>query len=88
MHQQGLQRVADARPRGLAVDEQADGGIDVGGAVHVEMADALVVLDHRHPRMLGDEADQAFAAARDGQVDQVGKLQQFQHMLARGVSHQ
>ena len=29
----------------------------------------LVVLDHRHARMLGDEADQAFAAARNRQVD-------------------
>jgi len=33
------------------------------------VADALVVLEHRDARMLGDEADQTFAAARDDQID-------------------
>ena len=43
--------------------------VEIGGGVDVEVADALVVLDHRHARVLGDEADQALAAARDRQVD-------------------
>ena len=50
------------------------------------MTDTLVVLDHRHPRMLGNETDQAFATARNRQVDQLMQLQQFQHRLAAQVS--
>lgn len=38
--------------------------------------------------MLGDETDQPLATARDRQVDQVGQLQQFQHVLAGGVLYQ
>ena len=95
MHQQRLQRVAHAGARGLAVDQQVQRQVEVGGAVHVQVADALVVLDHRHARVFGDEADQAFAAARDGQVDDVDELQQFDHCLAaeilqhrhRGLGH-
>ena len=85
MHQQRLQRVAHAGARGLAVDQQVQRQVEVGGAVHVQVADALVVLDHRHARVFGDEADQAFAAARDGQVDDVDKLQQLDHRLAAEI---
>ena len=52
------------------------------------MADALVVLDHWHAGMFGHEADQAFAAAWNGQVNQVGELQQLQDMFARGIGNQ
>ena len=38
--------------------------------------------------MLGDEADQAFAAARNNQVDDIRKLDQFQHRLAAQVVQQ
>ena len=88
MHQQGLQRIAHARARGLAVQQQAQGQVQVGGAVHVQVAYALVVLDHRHPRVFGHEADQAFAATRDRQVDDVGQLQQLKHGLAPQVGDQ
>ena len=50
--------------------------------VHVDVADALVVLDHRHARVLGDEADQALAAARDAQVDQIVELDELGDRLA------
>jgi hypothetical protein len=38
--------------------------------------------------MLGDEADQAFAAARNRQVDDVAELQQLHHRLAAQVLDQ
>ena len=71
MHEQRFQRVADGRPRGLAVDQQVAAPGRDRPRIDVQMADALVVLDHRHARVLGDEADQALAAARDRQVDSV-----------------
>src|SRR3546814_10195219 len=33
------------------------------------MADALVVLDHRHPGVVGDKSDQPFATTRNHQVE-------------------
>ena len=88
MHQQRFQRVAGAGPRDLAVEQQVQSKIGIGGGIHVQMTHALVMLDHRHPRMLGDEADQAFAAARDRQIDDVVELQQFDHRLAAQVVDQ
>ena len=88
VHQQRLQRIAHARPRGLAVEQQPQRQLLVGGAVHVQVAHALVVLDHRHARVLGDEPDQALATARDGQVDDVVELQQLEHGLAAQVGDQ
>ena len=40
------------------------------------MADPLVVLDHRDPRVLGDEAHEPFASARDDQIDETRQAQQ------------
>ncbi len=88
MHQQGLQRIAGRRTRHLAVQQQAQRQLQVGAVVHVQVAHALVVLDHRYPRMLGDEADQALATARDRQVDDVVELQQLQHGLSTQILHQ
>jgi len=85
VHQQRFQRVAGTGPRHLAIDQQAQGQARIGAGVHEQVAHALVVLDHRHARVFGHEADQALATARDGQVDDVGELQQFQHGLAREV---
>ena len=88
MHQQRLQRVADARARYLAVEQQPQREIQVGAGIDEQVADAFVVLDHRHARVLGDETDQALATARDGEVDEVGELQQLDHRLAAQVLDQ
>ena len=52
------------------------------------MAHALVVLDHRHARVLVDEADQALAAARNEQIEDVVELHHLHHRLAAEVLHQ
>ena len=49
------------------------------------MADALVVLDHRHPRILGHKANQPFPATRNRQIDIRLQLEQLQDHLAVGV---
>ncbi len=85
VHQQGFQwctRTGDCTchpPAG-----PADFG-EIGTGIDEQVADALVVLDHRYRCVLGDEADQAFTTARDGQVDQFVQLQQFQHGFATQV---
>ena len=88
MHQQRFQRVAGAGPRNLAIEQQVQRQIKIGGGIHVQMADTLVVLDHRHPRVFGDEADQAFSAARNREIDDVVELQQFHHRLAAQIVDQ
>ena len=40
--------------------------------IEVQVADPLVVLHHRHTRMLGHEPNESFAAARDREVDGAG----------------
>ena len=72
----------------LAFSTIASGELDVGGGVHVDVAHALVVLDHRDARVLGDVADQALAAARDAEIDQVVELHQLGDRLAIGHRHQ
>ena len=76
MDQQRLGRVADARRWTLALTMIRIGHVDVGRRRRRRRADALVVLQDRHRRLGGDAADQALAAARDGQVDVLGQAQQ------------
>ena len=73
--EQGLGGVADAGALGLGVHDDADGHLLVGRGVDVDVAVARVVLQDRHLGLVDDPADQALAAAGDGQVDQVGQLQ-------------
>src|SRR5262249_51822390 len=68
--------------------EDGVGDVEVGGPVHIDMAVAGEVLHHRHPRLLGDAADEAFAAARDGQVDELVEPQQVSDGGAVGRRHQ
>ena len=88
MDQQGLQCVAGRRPGHLAVHQQRQRQVLVGAGIHVLVADALVVLDHRHARVLGHEADQPLAAPRDHQVDDIAELDQFQDGLPAQVFDQ
>ena len=69
VHQQRLHRVADARALHLGVEADLDRHRDVGRLVDVDVADPLVVEDHRDRRALDDGADQLLAAARDDEVD-------------------
>ena len=86
--QEALRRVAHARPLTLGVDDDALGHRQVGGGVHVDVAVALVVLEHRHGRLGGDAADQPLAAARDYQVDVLVQPQQLADGVAVRRRHQ
>ena len=77
MDEQRLGRVADARALDLGVDDDLDRHVEVAAGIDVDVAVALVVLQDRHLRLGDDAADQALAAARDGQVDELGQAQQL-----------
>ncbi len=77
--QQTLDRVANAGPLTLAVDHNALRHVRIGALLDVDVTVALVVLEDRHPRLLGHAADQPLAAARDGQVDPFVQPQEVAH---------
>ena len=70
VHEQGLERVADARPADLRVDDDVDGHLLVGARVEEDVHDARAGLDHGHRRLAHDGLDQLGAAARHEHVDQ------------------
>ena len=74
--EQGLDGVADPGALGLGVDDDADGRVGIDACIDVDVAVAGVVFQDGHPRLGGDAADQALAAAGDGQVDELGQAQQ------------
>ena len=72
VHHQRLGRVAHAHPLALGVDRDPLGHVQIGGAIDVHVAIAGEVLDDRHLGFGGHAANQAFAAARNRQVDVLG----------------
>ena len=81
--EQALERVADAGADRLAVHDQRERQLDVGALVDVQMADALVVLDHRHPRVLGDEAHEPLASPRDHEIDETRRARAVARIASR-----
>ena len=77
MHEQRLGRVADAHALALAVDHDLAGHVEIGGRVDVHVAVAVEVFDDGHLGFGGDAANQAFAAARNRQVDVLGHRQEL-----------
>ena len=63
-----VHRVARRIALRLGVVGDADRLFRVRSAVDVDVADAVQVLDHRHPGILGDALDQPLAAAGDDDV--------------------
>ena len=62
-----------------------DRHVQVGGAVHVEDADAVVMFDDGHPRVLDDGFDEGLATTRDEQIDVFVHLREVAYGLAVGV---
>ena len=81
--QQRLGRAADAGAPQLRVQHDRARHLEVGVAVDVDVADALEVADHRHPRLGLHARDEALAAARHDHVDEVGHA--GEHLADRGA---
>ena len=70
MDQHRFHRIAHAGALALAVFDDLESGIEVGSLIHIHVADAFVMLDHRDGGLLHHRADQPFAAAGDDKVDE------------------
>src|SRR5690606_13037979 len=84
VHQQGLDRAADAVAIGLGVDHDVVGLGRVGGLVEVDMAIAVEMLDERYPSLARKSFDQALPATRNDDVDVLGERDHFTHSGAVG----
>ena len=70
MHQNGLQRVADAGFLAFGVLDDVHRHLHIGIGVHIHMANAVVVFNHGHARRGDYFFDQALPATRDDEVDE------------------
>ena len=82
--QQRLGGVADAGALDLGVDDDLDRHREVAAGINVDVAIALVMLEDRHLGLGDDPADQALAAARNRQIDELGQAQELADGLAVG----
>ena len=88
MHEQRLGCVAGAVLLGLGVVGDTQRELDVDPRIDIHMAVAVQVLDDRHARLAADALDQALAAARDDDVDRLGRGDQVPDRGAVGGLHE
>ncbi len=86
--QHRLGRAAHAGSPHLGIDDQRLRHGGVGRTVDIAVVDAVQVGEHRHPRLFLHPRDQALAAARHDQVDELGGFQQRAHRGAIGSRDQ
>ncbi|MNN20003.1 hypothetical protein D3C81_1332620 [compost metagenome] len=72
---------------GLGVVGDADGLVQIGGNVDIDVADAVQMLDHRDLGVAADALDQALAATRYDHVDVFGHGDQCAHGGTIGRFH-
>ena len=84
VHEQRLGGVAHAHPLTLRVDGDGLCHRQIGRPIHVHVAVACEVLEHRHPRLGTDPPDERFATPGDHDVDEVVHLQKRAHRLPVG----
>ena len=82
VNEETLERVANTGADRLAVDDQADREFEIAARIGEQMTDSLVMLNHRHPRVLGHEAYEPLAAPRDDQIDETREAQHSAHRFA------
>ena len=71
MDDQRLGRVADTRTTRLRVHHDVERAVEISRLIHVDLAVAVTVDDHRDRRVLPNALDQRVAAARNEAVDGV-----------------
>ena len=82
-YQQRFGGVADSRALAFGIQDNLESHVGIGGAVHVNVAIALVVLEDRHRRLLGHGDQRRFGHHRretDGEAEQ----HQERHRAAAG----
>ena len=69
---------------GLGIDGELHRHVELGGLIDKQVADAIVMFDHRHARERDDGFDETFAAARDDQVEPLVHLREGGDAFAIG----
>ena len=86
-HQQAFHGTAGAVTLCFGVIGDGHRFLNVRFSVDVDVADPVQVLDDRHPCLLADPLDQAFAPPRYDDIDQLIEGQQFAHRGPVGSFH-
>ena len=76
-----LRRTADACAPHLGVDDDGARPGEIGVSVDIDVADAFEMREHRHARFFLHARDEAFAAARNDEVD--GAVEALEHFADR-----
>ena len=76
--QDRLGRAADTRAPHLGIDDDGARLREIGFLVDIDVADAFEMREHRHARFLLHACDEAFAAARNDEVDSA--VEAFEHL--------
>ena len=79
--EQTFRRVADARTLRFRVVENRERHPEIGLVVDIDVADALVVLQHRNERRLAHRADEPFTAPWNRDVNEPHAPHQLVHRL-------
>ena len=87
MNEQRFHGVADPRPLDLGIDADIFRHVQVGPGIDVGMADPFVMLDDGDGGVLGDIADQSFAASWNDKVDAVFQFEEFGNRLTVGCRY-
>ena len=85
VHDQRVGRVADAGPLRLGVHHDGQRVVEIGRRVHVYVAVAVTVDDHRDLGVLTHVLDERRTAAGNEAVDVLGELHHGGRRLVRGV---
>ena len=69
VYEQRFHRIADGGPLDFGVHGDFFGHFQIGVGIHIDMANAFVMLNHRDFRAFRNRADQFFPAARHAKID-------------------
>ena len=86
--QQRFGGVAGTGLFGFGIEKNLFGHRQISRGININVADAVVMFDHRHPREAHHGFDEAFATERDDEVEILVHLREVLHTLAVGEGHQ
>ena len=82
MYDEFLRRVANRRPLSLCVQNDSTRHFEVGGFIHKDMAISGSGLNDRNQRVLHHVSYESRAAARDDDVHQASRANEFLYTFA------
>ena len=87
VHEERFHGVAHAHALSLRVDGEGRGHVEVGARIHIDVTEALVMLEDGYGGALGDQPHELLAATRDDEVDQAVEREHGHDRRAIGGVH-